>query len=145
MGHLKKYHVERCFEKHRWHFGIVNIIYKPVKYYMTLVENRSANVLLPIIKKHYIEGTIIWSDQWKSYNNLENMRFVHSTVNHKFNFVNPETGFHTQNIESLLNKLKLRLKNLKCEDEFFLKDYICEWMCKDNISSGRFTSLYKLL
>ena len=73
------------------------------------------------------------------------MRLVHSTVNHKFNFLNLETGSHTQNIESLWNKLKLKLKNLKGVDKIFLEDYVCEWMWKDNISSGDFTALYKLL
>ena len=36
-------------------------------------------------------GTTIISDCWKSYNCLNNEGFQHLTVNHTYNFVDPDT------------------------------------------------------
>lgn len=38
------------------------------------------------------------------------MQMNHVTINYTFNFMNSKTGVHTQNIESLWNKLKKRIK-----------------------------------
>ena len=54
--------------------------------------------MIPIIKEIIRPETIIWSDEWSAYRNLMK-NYVHETVNHKINFVNPKTSAHTQNIE----------------------------------------------
>ena len=51
-------------------------------------------------------GTTIISDCWRSYDCLNEEDFEHLTVNHSLNFVDPETGAHTQNIESLWWQIK---------------------------------------
>ena len=47
-------------------------------------------------------GSIIHDDQWASYLKLGNRENVqHGTVGHKYHFVCPETGVHTQHVKSL--------------------------------------------
>ena len=67
---------------------------------MVSVEDRTGATLIPIIKQYIPPGTKVMSDCWKSYDRLEEEGYIHSTVNHSLEFVNSETGDHTQNIES---------------------------------------------
>ncbi|KAK0043046.1 OTU domain-containing protein 4 [Biomphalaria pfeifferi] len=46
------------------------------------------------------------SDCWRSYDCLNSEGYRHLTVNHSYNFVNPETKAHTQHIERLWRKVK---------------------------------------
>ena len=64
------------------------------------VANRSEETLLPLIQKYVAAGSIIYTDQWAAYNRLSQVGFQHGTVNHSLNFVDPETGVHTNKIES---------------------------------------------
>ena len=56
--------------------------------------------MIPLILKHVHPGTIIHTDCWKAYSKLVEHGYVHGTVNHSENFVDPESGAHTQSIES---------------------------------------------
>jgi hypothetical protein len=45
-------------------------------------------------------GTTIIHDSWSSYNKIEEFKkFKSLSVNHKYNFKDPETGAHTNKIE----------------------------------------------
>ena len=70
--------------------------------YMEVVSHRDANTLLPLITAHVAPGTIIHSDEWAAYNQVQRLPNVssHELVNHSVNFVEPTTGVHTQNVES---------------------------------------------
>ena len=52
-----------------------------------------------------LEGTLIHSDGWKAYaklaEHLELEDCLHSAVNHSANYVDPQSGSHTQTIEGL--------------------------------------------
>nr|XP_047136274.1 uncharacterized protein LOC124813377 [Hydra vulgaris] len=52
------------------------------KGYLTRVEDRTANTLVPLIQTWIAPGSTIQSDEWASYNNLSNLGYIHSTVNH---------------------------------------------------------------
>ncbi|KAG0439534.1 hypothetical protein DMUE_2368, partial [Dictyocoela muelleri] len=99
--------------------------FKPAKYYVEVVPNRRRETLLPIIERICRPGTIIWSDEWRSYNNLS-LNFHHETVNHSINFINPDNGANTQTIESLWNKLKTRLKSIMGVVKLDIQDYLNE-------------------
>ncbi|KAG0438054.1 hypothetical protein DMUE_3334, partial [Dictyocoela muelleri] len=118
----------------RWVFGIADTSHRPAKYYVKLVNNRAANTILLIIQQVCRSGTVIWSAEKRSYNNVNRMGFIHKRVNHTFNFVNPLNNCHTQNIESLWNKLKRRIKNKMGVKHELLQDYLDEWMWKDNVA-----------
>ena len=55
---------------------------------------------------HVDPRTTIISDCWRAYQCLENEGFKHLTVNHTYNFVDPETGAHTNIIERKWRDLK---------------------------------------
>uniref|UniRef100_A0A915EDT2 ISXO2-like transposase domain-containing protein n=1 Tax=Ditylenchus dipsaci TaxID=166011 RepID=A0A915EDT2_9BILA len=67
------------------------------------------DTLWPFILNYVLPGTNIMSDGLRSYYGLEHAGadYEHGVVEHKYNFVDPETGCdHTQSIESNWNKFK---------------------------------------
>ncbi|CAF3919487.1 unnamed protein product [Rotaria sp. Silwood1] len=59
-------------------------------------HHRDAATLMPIIHQYILPGTTIYSDQRRAYNAITNGRdgsdrYVHETVNHSHNFVDPTT------------------------------------------------------
>lgn len=104
----QKYHVGRVDTIIDWFFVCWHIQQTWIFYWACrksrcwkFIENKSENVL---------PNTIIWSDMWFSYINIQSLGFDHCPVNHSFHFVNPVTDVITQTVESLRNKLKKRLK-----------------------------------
>lgn len=74
------------------------------------VRDRSSATLIPIIERYVEGGSWIVTDLWGGYNALGNHGFVHKTVNHSENYVDPETGYHTQGIERAWRTAKLYLR-----------------------------------
>ena len=73
------------------------------------VADRTANTLVSVISENILPGTTVISDCWKAYSSLNSEGFSHLTVNHSVNFVDPETGAHTNTIESTWRALKKSL------------------------------------
>lgn len=71
-------------------------------------NKRSERALLPIIQQYVAPGTTIITDKWKAYINLSNHGYVHLDVNHSQNFVDPQTGAHTNSIEGTWTHVKNR-------------------------------------
>ena len=113
FSYKPKNHRGRSPEEPRWVFGIFDTSFLPALSYMEFVENRSAETLIPIIQRICIPGTIIHADGWRAYQALPNFGYAFSSVNHSLNFVDPNTGVHTQHIESYWAKKKLRVKMMK--------------------------------
>jgi transposase-like protein len=72
-------------------------------------NKRDHETLLRLIQKHIRPNTTIITDKWKGYIGLQNKEFGHMTVNHRYNFVDPDSGAHTQTIESSWRPLKHKL------------------------------------
>ncbi|XP_071572814.1 uncharacterized protein [Temnothorax nylanderi] len=85
----RKYNRGRLITGH-WIFGGYERGTK--KIFIVPVQDRTEKTLLACIKEWILPGTTIVSDCWKSYNCLNNEGFQHLTVNHSYNFVDPETG-----------------------------------------------------
>ena len=115
----------------------------PAVGYMEVVPQRNAATLLPIILAHTQPGTIIHSDQWRAYNQVNTLPNVasHSTVNHSIEFVDPVTGTHTQNVESYWNRVKIRFKEMKGCHESQLPSYLDEFMWRERFGSTASSAL----
>ena len=86
-----------------------------IKVYFKVVEDRTATTLLEIIKFHVLPGSIVVVDGWLGYNGLTDMGYQHYTVNHSKEFVNHDTGFHTNHIEGTWSSLKSGLPSTDME------------------------------
>ena len=82
--------------------------------------------------------TIIHSNEWRAYTNLQALGYEHNTVNHSAKFVELITGVHTKHIESYWAKNKLESKNIKGVKRKFSSEYLDEFMWKDNIAGDCF-------
>lgn len=143
----KKYHRGRQTSREIWVFGLIDTSSEHKTMSLHIVDDRKAETLLPIIDEVCLPGTIIHSDMWKAYGGLSsNSKFVHRTVNHSENFVDPSTGVNTQTIESQWNKCKYFIKMHKGVVGHKLEDILAEFMWKANVGKrDGFDALFGLL
>ena len=96
--------------------------------------------------QHIRPGTVIHSDQWAAYNQVQQLQpvNVHQTVNHSLHFVDPATGVHTQNIESYWNQVKRRFKHMKGVHKTMLNSYLDEFMWREWHGRSAATALASL-
>ncbi|KAG0423924.1 hypothetical protein DMUE_6117 [Dictyocoela muelleri] len=81
--------------------------------YAQVIEDRRASTLIPIICSQVAPGSIIWTDEHRSYSQLNSLGFWHDTVCHKYEFINSSTGTNTQAVESFNNEVKYMIKQHK--------------------------------
>jgi transposase-like protein len=62
-------------------------------------NKRDKQTLKALITKHVANESTIMTDCWKGYISLDKAGFRHLTVNHKYNFVDPDTLANTQKIK----------------------------------------------
>ena len=124
----RKYNRGRIF-KEVWLFGGIERTSK--RAFIVALDgddDRSAAGLLPIIKKFIKPGSIIVSDKWKAYSNLNREGYTHWSVNHSEEFVAADDErVHTQNIERLWQDLKEWTKrpgNVKRRVQQYLARYL---------------------
>ncbi|XP_055948295.1 uncharacterized protein LOC129981472 [Argiope bruennichi] len=97
------------------------------KCFMTVVQDRTSETLLSVLKEWVIPGSTVMSDCWKSYDCLSEEGFVHLTVNHSLTFKDPDTGAHTNSIEGTWAACKRSLKGtrrVKDGMDGYLAEYI---------------------
>lgn len=91
------------------------------------VQDRSANTLRSIIEFHVRPGSIVHTDMWRGYQNLDNLGLSHVTVNHSQHFLDPVTGGCTNHAEGLNSGLKRKIpvrNRVENGIEFHLGEYI---------------------
>ena len=94
---------------------------KPNRTLLFIVPDRKQSTLLPIIERYVAPGTMIFSDQWRAYINL-NGRCLHYTVAHNKRFVKyifkPMRGVikvTTNHIERVWVEVRRKLKGIQKE------------------------------
>ena len=112
-----------------WMFGMVERE-KKGKCYIVIVPDRKTSTLLAIINDVVEEQTTIVHDSWSSYNRITDLNKSYRTqrVNHKYNFVDPETGAHTNKIEGLWCQFKKKFKEMNGCSRVYLQSYLHEFM-----------------
>lgn len=99
---------------------------------LKFVERRNRVNLLPIIEEIVLPGTEIHSDCWPAYNAINAIpvipNYIHKTVNHKNNFVDPITGVHTNNVENFWKNVKAKHKTMGGTSVVKLPTYLDEYI-----------------
>ncbi|KCZ81103.1 hypothetical protein H312_01469 [Anncaliia algerae PRA339] len=72
------------------------------RFNMKIIPNRKFETLGQGIEEMILPSTHINSDDWPAYSKYfsSSNSYSHSTVTHKFNFIDPSTDTHTQSIEA---------------------------------------------
>ena len=98
--------------------------------FMVPVMNRTADTLLPVIQQFILPGTCIMSDMWHAYSGLMNLPqgYLHLTVNHSVNFVDPNTGATTIHIKSMWQKAKQKYKKHFGTNQHLLETFLNKFM-----------------
>lgn len=121
---------QRIYNKsHKYIYKIAdpkqNEICKEIR--MFVVKRRDEATLIPIIKKNILTGSEIVSDEWRAYSKIKKNGYKHFTVNHSKNFVDPNSGKHTQLIECLWGIAKNKImRSMKGTSQANLPGYLAE-------------------
>jgi hypothetical protein len=74
-----------------------------------VLKDRSAATILPIIEEHVLPGTLIITDEWRSYHRIpgiEGMKYQHQTVCHSRTYVDEVSGAYTNTVEGVWAHLR---------------------------------------
>ncbi len=71
------------------------------------VKDRTSAILLAVVKHYVADGSLIWINQWSGYRALSNNGFLHETVNHSEQYVEPGTGCNTKGVEHFWRECKV--------------------------------------
>ncbi|KCZ78685.1 hypothetical protein H311_00276, partial [Anncaliia algerae PRA109] len=77
---------------------------KITRVYAQVIEDKKAETIIPIICNQVVPGSVVWTDEHRSYLSLVNKGFQHDSVCHKYEFVDKVKGVHTQSVESFHNQ-----------------------------------------
>ena len=105
----RKSHRGRILRNQVWIFGGVERG-NSRNYFIEVVESRNRPTLASVLRRRVKSHSIIMTDLWKGYLNISvylfEFGYLHYTVNHSLNFVDPESGAYTQSIEGFWSVYK---------------------------------------
>ncbi|CAH1260847.1 unnamed protein product [Diabrotica balteata] len=124
------------YRKVQWVFGEVER--KTGKLFLTPVQARNEETLLPIISRTILPGTVIVTDGWEAYRNIGLLGggvYEHRTVLQNY-FVDPhDKSIHKQTIESVWMRVKKMLNRQyrTSTDLHLLPQYLQEFMWRERM------------
>ena len=109
-----------------WGFGMVDTSQTPALGCMHIVPDHIAATLLSVIRNHTAQHTTIHSDQWAVYSGSVGTipTIIHKVINNSLHFADPNTGVHTQNVESYWNRVKIKLRRMRGCHAHHLASYL---------------------
>ncbi|CAF0980655.1 unnamed protein product [Brachionus calyciflorus] len=132
-------------KRQTWIFGMVERG-PSGRAFVQVVKDRKGPTLLKILYDHVEPGTKIVIDTWSSYNRISNLKnFKHLIVNHKYHFIDPDSGACTNKIEGLWNHAKRKFKDMNGCSRVHLKSYLDEFLWRHNNTIDRIDSYDKIL
>ncbi|GFV70284.1 putative transposase-like protein [Trichonephila clavipes] len=117
-------HIVGHFVEGQWVFGGVER--KTGRCFLVAVHDRTAETLLGLIESWIEPGTTVISDRWKSYERLSERGYHHLTVNLSLEFVDSESGPHTNTIEVTWRHFNVSLPEYNRKERF--EGYIAWYM-----------------
>ncbi|XP_050335019.1 uncharacterized protein LOC126762349 [Bactrocera neohumeralis] len=142
----RKFNKGRSVEGH-WVLGMIEDGSDDLRLEVCPDNVRSAEVLIPLIKKHVAPGTTISTDCWKAYDGLANHGYEHRKVNHS-DLDNPfvaADGTHTQRIESQWRVIKMFFARDNHNNPENFADLIFEYVWQKNVANRHEDPFVKLL
>ncbi|KAI4293526.1 hypothetical protein PAPHI01_2800 [Pancytospora philotis] len=114
---------------------------------MRCVVNRRVETLGPLIREFIVHDSNVHSDRHAAYLAFFSRaeEYTHGHVNHKVNFVDPETGVHTQNIENLWSQFKKFKRRKGYSKLCYLDHYIAEFTLRKKYDKNTRWELFKEL
>jgi transposase-like protein len=109
--------------------------------FLVRIERRDQKTLLDVLSRHILPGSIVHTDLWRGYYNMENtLGVTHHTVNHSLFFKDPITLVHTNSIEGTWNGVKLNIKpRNRVQDG--IEDHSFEFIWRRRCSGNLWNSL----
>lgn len=133
----RKYNKGRLI-KQQWVIGLFDTTTR--KGLIIYIPNRLSKTLIDVIIKHVKPGTEIWTDCWSGYKSLKTLGnvspYIHMTVNHSENFVDPTTGTCTNMVEGYWSKFKRHLRKLQVMQSQLLPEHIDQFMWKEHVGES---------
>lgn len=124
---------------------IVEVGNRIMRAFACIIPDKSAATLIPIITSQVANGSVIWTDEMRSYGLLRNYNYVHSSVCHKYEFINFESGVNTQSVESFNNFIKLEIKKRKGVKTSFRNRFLAEVSFYFNNKGNFFSAVLDLI
>ncbi|EFN66882.1 hypothetical protein EAG_09151, partial [Camponotus floridanus] len=75
----RKYQSGRVIEGH-WLLGMIEDESEDFRLEMYSKNQRTSEVLIPLIQQNVAPGSIMHTDQWKAFNELGDCGYIHKTV-----------------------------------------------------------------
>ena len=124
-----------------WIFGVYDTHRKIGAF--ELIPDKTQDTLFLLIRKYVLPGTTIYSDRAAMYVNNNagidpppshitrrirvNPPYVHASVNHKENFMDPTSGACTNGVELLWKNAKMKMKAMSGTSKEKLPSYLDEF------------------
>jgi IS1 family transposase len=97
------------------------------KCFFVVTKQRDAETIKRIVRRHVKRRSVIYTDCWRGYHQLRTLNVRHVKINHGINFVDQQTGAHTNNIEGTWNGLKLVIKQRNRSEEL-IEEHLREFI-----------------
>lgn len=137
LNYKCKSHRGRSSENKTDALCIVEVNENIKRVYATIIEDKKATTIIPIICSQVASNSVIWTDEHKSYSQLCSLNYIHDTVCHKYTFINNSNGVNTQAVESFNSLIKYEIKKRKGiltkERKYFLNEVCWLFNNDDNI------------
>ena len=134
-----------------WVFGMIERSSNTIIIYP--VQNRTAETLIPLIQRHVVPGSTIYSDGWGAYLELNKLGYAHFTVIHKYSFKksykNTVTGeivtVHTNTMEGAWTHMKNHFKRMSGTLYTQFEGHIAEIMWRSEAKGDVYQSFFDLI